>query len=175
MSAPRQIYKQAASQEVKDLLQTIFVAELLSPSSRLWIISPWISDIPVIDNRDNSFIHLEPAWTQTEIRISEVLNRLSLLGSSVVIACRPDDHNRELLERLRSGRVEGDQIRICVAEELHAKGILGDGYYLSGSMNITYNGISVNEESLLYSTDEEQVAEKRIELVARWSASAAEA
>jgi phosphatidylserine/phosphatidylglycerophosphate/cardiolipin synthase-like enzyme len=39
-------------------------------------------------------------------------------------------------------------VRFHIAEELHTKGILGDGYYLAGSMNFTYNGITVNEEAL---------------------------
>ncbi len=32
----------------------------------------------------------------------------------------------------------------------YTKGILGDCYYLAGSMNFTYNGIIVNEEALTY-------------------------
>ena len=34
-----------------DLLQMLFLSELLAPSRCLWLVSPWISDIPVIDNR----------------------------------------------------------------------------------------------------------------------------
>ncbi|GAA6620053.1 hypothetical protein NUACC26_058690 [Scytonema sp. NUACC26] len=46
-----------------------------------------------------------------------------------------------------------------MTEELHAKGILGDGYYLAGSMNFTYNGTTVNEEALTFETSTEVIAQ----------------
>ena len=46
----RYIYSRFGSRHVADLLQAIFAAEILRPSARMWIVSPWISDIPVLDN-----------------------------------------------------------------------------------------------------------------------------
>jgi hypothetical protein len=165
----RQISKRSTSQEVADLIQSIFAAELVFPSDRLWIVSPWLSDIPVIDNRDNSFLHLEPSWGQTQIRLAEILLRLASLGTRVVVACRPVDHNRAFVQRMQeaSERALG-RLRICQSENLHEKGILGDGYHLSGSMNFTYSGVAVNEEILHLITDPGHVSEKKVALIKRW-------
>jgi hypothetical protein len=59
-------------------------------------------------------------------------------------------------------------VRIHLAEELHEKGIVGDTFYLGGSMNITYNGITINEEAVVYETSAEVVAGRRIIFKDRW-------
>ncbi len=58
ISEKRFIHSRLSTRHIPDLLQAIFVAELISPSRDIWIISPWISDIPVIDNQTNRFQHL---------------------------------------------------------------------------------------------------------------------
>ena len=39
-----------ARNEVRELLQSIFVSELLRPSKEIWLVSPWLSDIEVVDD-----------------------------------------------------------------------------------------------------------------------------
>jgi hypothetical protein len=169
-SAPaRQIHKRAHSQELADLLQTIFVAELLAPGPALWIVSPWISDIPVIDNRGDEFVLLDPSWSRTRVTLSRVLLKLAAIGTTVVIATRPDPRNRYFVETMRAGGA-GLPIPPIIHQsaELHSKGILGDGYWLGGSMNLTHYGISVNEEWVGYHTDMDFVTKARMALADRW-------
>jgi phosphatidylserine/phosphatidylglycerophosphate/cardiolipin synthase-like enzyme len=59
-------------------------------------------------------------------------------------------------------------LRLHSADELHEKGVLGDGFYLSGSMNFTFSGISLNEEAVHYSVDPAFVAENKILFANRW-------
>src|SRR5207244_1271795 len=91
----------ASARQVPDLLQAIFVSELISPSRCLWLVSPWISDIPVIDNRTNAFSSLDPLWTRSQVPMSQILTRLLELGTTVHVATRPDSRNRAFLDRLR--------------------------------------------------------------------------
>ena len=42
------------------------MAELLRPSTHLWIVSPWVSDVPLIDNRARQFGTLAPDWRSAE-------------------------------------------------------------------------------------------------------------
>ena len=63
----------AAREELADALQGLFVAELLAPSQPLYIITPWISDVPLIDNRTARFSGLLPDLPQRWIRLSELL------------------------------------------------------------------------------------------------------
>ncbi len=138
----RYIHSRLSSRQVPDLLQAIFVAELMIPSRCLWLVSPWISDIPVIDNSANTFLCLNPSWSRSRVRLSQVLATLAEQGTTVHIATRPDSHNRSFIEGLKARINRLDvAVRFHITEELHAKGILGDGYCLAGSMNFTYNEI----------------------------------
>jgi hypothetical protein len=165
----RIIHTRASARQVPDLLQVIFTAELLCPSSCLWLVSPWMSDIPVLDNRTNGLVAFEPNWARAQVAISSVLGKLLESGTTVHVATRPDNHNRAFLDRMRRiAEPDGLPLRLHLAEELHEKGILGDGFYLSGSMNLTFNGISLNEEAVHFNIDPAFVAENRILLASRW-------
>src|SRR3981081_2843853 len=83
---------------VRELLQIIFSAELLSPSRCLWLVSPWLRDVPVLDNTTGSFMSLCPEFPRAEVRLSRVLRELLARGSQVVIATRPDSGNRQVID-----------------------------------------------------------------------------
>ena len=74
----RRIFKTASTSqsEVKDLLQEIFVGELLSPSKCLWLISPWISNIEIIDNQSGTFTTIDPTWGRRPIRLAEIVVKI---------------------------------------------------------------------------------------------------
>ena len=50
----------ASREELADALQCVFVSEVLVPSTPLWIITPWISDVPIIDNRAGPIQRADP-------------------------------------------------------------------------------------------------------------------
>ena len=51
----------AARAELWTLLSSLAVAELMSPSPELWIVSPWISDIPIVDDTAGRFRAINPS------------------------------------------------------------------------------------------------------------------
>lgn len=51
---------------IQELLQTMFVAEVVKPGEEIWIVSPWISNVVLIDNRTGSFDALNPEWGRRE-------------------------------------------------------------------------------------------------------------
>lgn len=165
----RHIHSHLSSRQVPELLQSLFVAELLSPSQCLWIISPWISDIPIIDNTANFFLCLNPLWGRKAVPFSEVLSTLAEQGTTIHIATRPDSHNQRFQDKLNH-QITGKEVGVqChIQEELHSKGILGDHFYLAGSMNFTFNGITLNEESLTYEIDSNIIAEQQLIFQKRW-------
>lgn len=166
---PRVIHTWASARQVPDLIQTIFAGEFLSPSRCLWLVSPWVSDIPILDNRANGFLSVEQQWLRTQVTLSQVLTKLLQLGTTIHVATRPDDHNQAFLDRMERAAVpDGLPLRLHSVAELHEKGILGDGFYLSGSMNFTFSGISLNEEAVHYMVDAATVAENRVNFMARW-------
>lgn len=166
-SASRRIFKSRTSSqhEMKELLQALLVGELLSPSNCLWIVSPWLSDIPLLDNRSGSFSSIEPTWGRRELHFVEVLKRLIAQGGHLAIVTRPDKHNQRFVSRLElaASEIGKDQnLKITERQELHRKGLLGAHFYLSGSMNFTHNGVIKLDETVTLETDPSAIAQARI-------------
>jgi predicted ATP-grasp superfamily ATP-dependent carboligase len=160
----RDLHGPAQSRAVRDLFQSLFVAELIHPSPKLWLFFAWISDVEIIDNSAREFAALEPDWPAAQIRLSQVLR-----GVEIRLVIRADGHNDYFIARLQTLKARyGDQIKWTVEKSFHAKGLLGADYFLSGSMNLTLNGISINGEHLVLRTDPAAVAEQSIELELRW-------
>ena len=161
----------ASREELADALQCVFVSEVLVPSTPLWIITPWISDVPIIDNRAGRFTGMIPALPQRWIRLGEILEQQLIRGGSLVVACRPDDHNRSFTDQLQRrireiGREQ--RVRVCLSAELHEKGILSETVLLSGSMNLTYNGLRKLEEVINLTDESDPVARARAAYQDRW-------
>lgn len=153
----------------QDFLQSLFVSELLFPSKTLWLISPWLSDIAIIDNTARQFSSLNPDWSATSIRLSSILGVLVERGTRMVIIVNQDSHNDEFLIRMRPFQIRFPKQLFVIREaDLHEKGLLGDTFTLDGSMNFTFNGVYVNEEHLIYRCDPAKVAERRLTLLDRW-------
>lgn len=159
---------------IHDVLATVLTAELLSPSSQLWLVSPWISDITVLDNRDQ---RLEPllgeGWAR-ELFLSEVLSLLVARQTRLSLAIRPEEHNERFLERLdgalqRFDRTLENSVNLYTGADLHEKTICGSDWLITGSMNFTWRGLEQNDEAVTYSVDQALAAQTRLDLEHRWS------
>ena len=165
----RDLHGPTQSREIRDLFQSLFVAELISPSPKLWLFFAWISDIEILDNSARQFAVLEPDWPAAPIRLSQVLQALLSRSVQVRLIIREHGHNQYFITKLQSLKAHyGDLLKWTIEKSFHAKGLLGIDYFLSGSMNLTLTGISVNGEHLVLRIDPEVVAEQSIELESRW-------
>lgn len=163
----------SSREELSDALQGLFVSELLTPSQPLWIITPWISDVPLVDNRAGGFAGLLPGLPLRWIRLTELLLDQLARGGSIVIACRPDMHNQTFVSQFKRRCEESgleSRVVIRLAEDLHEKGLLTSHLLLSGSMNLTYNGLRRLEESVLLTDNSDTVARTRHAYEDRWGA-----
>lgn len=170
MSATRRIFRSSATSnsDIRELLESLFAAELLLPSRCLWLISPWLTDLELLDNRSGAFASLDPQWGPRRIRIVEILGRLLEVGSHVVVATRSGQHNDVFVRKLEdSARASGvpDRLAVHRSDTLHLKGILGRDFYLSGSMNLTFNGVEILEEGVTLETHVEAIGTARIQLL----------
>lgn len=158
--------------EAADLLAGLFSAELAAPGKCLWLVSPWISDVELIDNSAGTFSALS-RFGKRRIRLTEVLASLASRGCHVVVGTTTDPHNTRFVERL--ARL-GDDLRVSnwitttidPSELLHTKAITGDDFALSGSMNITYNGIEVREELIQLHLEQRFVAQAKMDAYERF-------
>lgn len=156
-------------QGLTDVLQGCFASELLAPSTRLWLVSAWLSDIEVLDNSGGAFAFLCPDWPYGLVRLSSVLGRIAELGGSIFIGMNEATHNDSFCLRLNELKKEfPGAIDWRRVDKLHQKCLCGDDFALRGSMNFTYYGLNVNEEQMTLTTSQQEVALLRMELIERW-------
>lgn len=147
---------------LNDVMQNLLVTELLVPSAQLWVLSPWISDIDVIDNTAGQFKTVLSGLPARKIRLTEVLIELARRGSDVRVLTRDVESNTVARQRLENVAGLGAKPAVRIHPTLHDKGILGDRFHLQGSMNFTYFGQAVNAEGVTLTSDPHAIAEARI-------------
>ena len=157
------------SKALKNLLQSILGAELLSPSRTLWLSSAWVSDIKILDNSSRQFQAVCPQWEARKIRLSECLDGICARGGKVVLILRDVDHNREFIAAVQSGSGWNQgKIGLVLTQYQHVKAMVSERFVLDGSMNFTFNGIKVNDERLTYRCSTKDVQEELVNLEGRW-------
>lgn len=166
----RRIFKsqQTGSVTIHELLQSMFVGEILEAGDKIWIVSPWVSNIVLIDNRTGNFDSLCPEWGRKEIRLSDVLVGLMDKGTKVVLVTRDLDTNKPFLNRLKETAVThavDHHLLLRLDPLLHTKGILLSNSLLIGSMNLTENGLKINDEWIQFSIDRGDIAMTRLEFL----------
>jgi len=156
-----------AATEVADLLESIFTRLALFPDRCVWIVSPWISDISVVDQRFGVVPNLE-GYGRRRLTLFEVLGALAEAGTTIVVALRDDGINQWAVRRLTAlagdRRLEGRLFVHLTDKKHHDKTMVGDDFVITGSMNFTMNGTAFNDERVEYSTDPRGVAEAQLDL-----------
>lgn len=151
---------------IQELMQTMFVAEVLQPGEDIWIVSPWISNVVLIDNRSGNFDGLNPEWGRREIRLADVLVTLMSHGTKAQIVTRNESSNdsfrTKIADLAREHDLE-DSLSVHIHDPLHTKGILLTRCLLMGSMNLTYNGMQINDEWVEFSIDQADLVRTRLE------------
>lgn len=158
------------NREIAEALESLAIAELVHPGSRFIVVSPWISDFPIIDNRSGSLSGLDGAWGAARLRFSDFLRSLLRRGVAVHLACGDDAAARDFVRRLENGAQQdgtGTSLSVRVspldmARVLeHEKALIADTWALHGSMNLTYRGVEVNGELVTISAEASHIAELR--------------
>lgn len=166
---PRDLFGPRQSGAIRDLLQALLAAELLSPSRELWLLFGWISDIEVLDNRARQFSALRADWPASPIRLLAVLEAMLDRNATLNLVLRNVSHNQPFIRRVQALRARhAGRLKLATGPEVHEKGILGDDFLLSGSMNLTYRGMVVNDEHVTLRTDAASIEEWRMSVRAKW-------
>lgn len=156
-----------AGVRVDTILTAVLLRELLAPSDDLWLVSPWITDVEVLDNSRGSYDAIFGDVPPGTCRFSETLARICAAGARVHVVTRPDPHNDDFIRRLHSEAPEG-RATVVRAPDVHEKTLCGDDWLFSGSMNFTVRGMAVNEESITYKVGGPDAAQARLDLTQRW-------
>ena len=159
MSGKNILFGPEQSNAILDLLQSIFVAEIIYPSSKLSFFFGWMSDVELLDNEASEFSSLEPDWPNLKVCLSDVLRSLLKRGCRVFLVLKDVEHNRKVeKEIIKRCQEYSDMLTIHWDEYEHKKVIVGDDFVVEGSMNLTKNGLNTNGESITFNTDPQDVA-----------------
>lgn len=168
MAETRRIFNHAnSSREVlQELLQNIFTSEILLPSKEVWIVSPWISNIEIFDNRGGAFTSLCPDWQGLTVRLQQILVLLMSVGTNVKIISNLDNHNDRFFQSIEQKCLDtglNENLILHRKETLHTKGIFTQHGSLTGSMNLTFNGVKILDEHLIYTISRADIAKDILE------------
>lgn len=152
---------------VTEVLSTVLASELMHPSRELWLVSGWVSDVTVIANSIGEFDDLLVACSAKTLTLSDVLARLSRQGTGIHVAVREDPHNEAFLELLRRRCAPG-RLKVFTSPDLHEKVLCGDDWVMKGSMNFTWSGLNLHEESIELVLDAAEAANHRLQFTVRW-------
>jgi hypothetical protein len=158
---------------VSEALANLLAAEMLDPGGEFYVVSAWISDVPVLDNSAGTFSGLDEEWEERWLYLSEVLVALMRRGTTVRIKTNLDPHNRAFRERVTSRAAVARVEELCQLRSdanTHSKGVLGKTFALRGSMNLTYRGLREREETVEIDVGTEAVATLRLEFSSEWRA-----
>lgn len=175
----RTIHRAAARPHrlIAEALQSLIISELLSPGRRFLVASPWIRDVPMLDNRSGRFSALNATWGASIIRLSHVVRMLLEQQTTVYITYGTGQHNTDFLHRLQDdAKRDGTDTFLTIRRSPfdhhrldHQKAIAGDDWIINGSMNLTYQGLELNGELVTVSTDPAYVAGITTELMSLFS------
>ena len=129
MSGRKVLFGPEQSEAILDLLQSIFVTEIICPSSRLNFFFGWMSDVEIINNQASEFSSLEPDWPNSKIRLSVVLKSLLKRGCEINLVLKNVPHNKIVEEEIRKVCQEySELLKIYFDDEEHKKVIVGDDF-----------------------------------------------
>lgn len=148
--------------QFREMLSSLLASLIVTPGS-IWLVSPWVSDFDVLDNRSGEWDRINPSWGHRVVRFSELLVNCVESGCDLTLVCRDLNINKAFLSRVQGPLGNSKQFRSAFSNDLHAKGLLTRSWYLSGSMNFTYSGANKNDEQIQLIVSSDLISETKLE------------
>lgn len=159
----RTIRSHGGTQTLKDSLTTLFSLEVIKPSQEVYLISPFLSNAPIMDNKLNGYTDLFPNSYNKMITLADILRTLAWNQVKVRAICNPErKETRQFLEVL------GTDIEVRELKNNHEKGLVTSNFYIHGSMNFTYSGININGEHVRITYNTSEINQALMSARARW-------
>lgn len=171
--ASRDLWSHGSGRQIPDLLASALSMLLLrrDDSRPFYVASPYLSDFVLFRNDFGEMSALAPALADGgSMSFARYLGRLAQ-DREVRIVTSQAPVSQAFAES-PSLAVPGIEFR-CGDRMVHEKGVLGPGFYIEGSMNLTHSGVYVNGEKISYHTSvdaggEEKIARAYLEFDRRW-------
>lgn len=163
---PNRVIKSRApggASQLADALASLIALELLSPGGRLYLISPRLGNMPIVRSPFGQFRALMPELGRSELQLGDALGVLAGRGSKVRVLYRPEDvHTDAFIARL------APEVERRPVPRLDERGLVGERFYLRGSLEFDLGGVSAGDESVEISTDPEDVSRALLDAEQLW-------
>lgn len=148
--------------QLRETLGNLLVSLVVTPQN-IWLVSPWVSDFELLDNRSGDWNAVEPGWGMRKINFSEILISAIESGCRLRLVTTDVTSNQAFIQRLQIAVPDTEMFQHIVSEDLHIKGLLTNSFFLAGSMNFTYSGTHFKEEQVQLSVDAGTISEAKLE------------
>ncbi|GMM91153.1 phospholipase D-like domain-containing protein DpdK [Vibrio fortis] len=149
-------------QHIKEVLSGMLVGEILHPRE-MWLVSAWVSDFELLDNRSGAWDLLNPSWGHRMVTFFEMLETAVSNGCHLNVVVKKHESNLKPVTQLNKRLGRFTAYRLEEAKKLHTKGLLTKHAFLGGSMNFTYSGTNRNEEMMIFDRDPNVLANTGLE------------
>jgi hypothetical protein len=150
--------------ELAEVVQWLFLAELLAPSDTVWVVAPVIDNAPLLDNSAGAFDALDPGWGPRTVRLLDLVLRLAGMGHRVVLATRVLARPAPFLDELRTAVADHGlerQVSVQLRDWLPASGILTRHGWLCGALELGADAIRPMSDVVSFETAVEDLAAAR--------------
>lgn len=164
MSEQRQIFLHGplGRRQFREVLSSILASLLIKPDD-IWLVSPWLSDFPLLDNRSGQWDSLEPKWGAREVSFNELLARAVIGGCTLRIVTRSEPSSQNFIRILANRLGASPGFYYLLSENLHTKGFLTRTCFLKGSLNYTFSGAQRNDEHVILTQDAQLISDALLE------------
>ncbi|MDN4128922.1 phospholipase D-like domain-containing protein DpdK [Pantoea ananatis] len=152
------LHGSAGQRQLREVLSAQLVALIMQPEP-IWLVSPWVSNFRLLDNRSGNWDSIEPAWGGREVDFIELLVCAVNNGASLSLVTRDQPLNRDFVTALKKRLNNHADFRQEWRNQLHTKGLLTPHFFLRGSMNFTWSGVNRNEEFVELNSDPHAIGE----------------
>lgn len=154
----RQIFlsQRSGQRQCQEVLTGVLMSGLIHPHE-MWIVSPWLSDFEVVDNRLYAWQHLVPTWPPQWIGFVQVVAQLIQSQNQLFIVSRNNETSRKFVQQLHDALPKGASYHLKYSEDLHTKGIVTEQVLVSGSLNLTFSGTNRNDELIHVFNDPQMI------------------
>lgn len=149
-------------QHIKEVLSGMLMGEILHPRE-MWLVSAWVSDFELLDNRSGAWDLLNPSWGHRMVTFFEMLETAVSNGCHLNVVVKKHESNLKPVTQLNKRLGRFTTYRLEETQKLHTKGLLTKHAFLGGSMNFTYSGTNRNEEMMIFDRDPNVLANTGLE------------
>ena len=162
----RDVWSRGGKDPLRDLLAGSLGALLLHPADErpAYFSSPWMSDFPLFDNQFRQYAALFPEQTDEPlVWFTSYLEALSRRRQVRIVTVKEHKVSEHFAGNPRFHRAGKLEVRFAPTE-YHEKGILAPFFYIEGSMNITFSGVNVRNEKLVFNVADDATGIEKVAL-----------